>query len=448
MYLRYDGFNKKIISATVIIGSGSFAAKLCALASQVVIARWFGASSVLDAYYVAILVPLYAIGIFSGSFSGAVIPTYVRLRENQGQQQSQDLFARVATIAVAALAVLASLLLIAAPWVIGLVGPGFDLPQRSLTQILYFCLLPVLVIGGVSSIQQSFLEANRRFALPALASVVIPIVTVLAVAAGTSSLGIYSLVAGTLVGFCLNLVLLVPATRRCGLRIKFISFKLDPDIRLILGQYWPLVAGSALMSTNPIVDQAMASSLGPGSVASLNYGTRITAAILSIGTMALSSALLPYYASFSANGDIQAARRTLRYFVVLSLIVTIPLTSFMYVFAEPLVRILYQRGAFSTSDTALVSQVLSMSVLQIPAYTAGIVGVRLLNAFNQNRVVALIGVCNMAANLFLNYLFMSLFGLPGIALSTAVVYVISAILIFAAVRRTFRTRLYFTPAGA
>jgi putative peptidoglycan lipid II flippase len=124
----------------------------------------------------------------------------------------------------------------------------------------------------------------------------------------------------------------------------------------------------------------------------------------------------------------------------LILITTVILTGILVVCAQPMVRILFERGSFTAKDTHVVSLVTAFFVLQIPFYVAGILGVRLLNALGMSRSILLICAANLVVNVLGNLLLMRRLGVAGIALTTSLVYLVSGAQVFFVIRRELNRR--------
>jgi len=111
----------------------------------------------------------------------------------------------------------------------------------------------------------------------------------------------------------------------------------------------------------------------------------------------------------------------------LILLVTIPLTFVLVYFSEPIVRLLFERGAFTSVDTLRVSQVQALFLLQLPFYFLGILMVRLISSLNMNHILMQAATINLLLKVVFNYLLMKWMGVAGIALSTALMYTASFI---------------------
>ena len=114
---------------------------------------------------------------------------------------------------------------------------------------------------------------------------------------------------------------------------------------------------------------------------------------------------------------------------------SLPVVAVLWLLSEPIVRLMFERGAFTAEDTALVALIQGLYALQIPFYLAGALGSRVLNALSLNRVTAVIGMLNCITNLIFDYVFMIWLGLPGIALATSAVYFCSSLVILFVVQR-------------
>ena len=159
----------------------------------------------------------------------------------------------------------------------------------------------------------------------------------------------------------------------------------------------------------------------------LEYGNRLSAALLGIGATGLGTAVLPYVSKTVADKDWSGLQHTLKKYTILILQLSIPCTILIFIYSEPIIQLIFQRGAFTESDTQLVGQVQAMYILQVPFYMLSILKVRLISSIKYNQILFYGALISFVLNILLNYLFMQYFGVSGIALSTAAVYLVSYI---------------------
>lgn len=435
---RRASVNRRIFAAMATVGAAGVLLKVVAMAKDVVVASYFGTSDAVDAFFIALTVPTFAINMITASLPVALVPAYVRVARAEGAEGARRLLSGTLVGTVALVALVSLVLVLSAPLLLPLIGANFGGEKLVLTRHLFYFLLPAVLLAGLSGILSSLLNAHERFLLAAMTPVLGPALTIVFLVAAGARWGVYSLAVGLLAGAVAELLVLAWSAFRRGLLVASRWTGWHPETRRVLEQYVPMVVGAAVMGSSPLIDQSMAASLGPGSVAALGYGSKVVAAVLSIGASALSTAIFPHLSSMVAAADWAGVRNTVRTYVRLVLAVSIPAVVVIVALSGPIVRVLYQRGAFSAEDTSVVSRVQALFALQIPFSTLGIIGVRLLSALSANRTLMWISMGNFVTNVVGNYLFMQVWGVAGIAFSTSVVYVISATVIWWCVQRRIR----------
>lgn len=424
---RQLSVNRRIFAAMITVGGFAFVVKLAAVAKELVVAYQFGTGDVLDAFLIAFLLPSFAINVIAGSFNSALIPTYIQLREQGGEEAAQRLFSNVMLLSTALLIVVSGLLALSVSYILPILGSGFSPDKLALTRSLFFVLLPVLVLSGLTTTWAAVLNAGERFALAAMAPMLTPVITVVVLVVMGKVWGIYALAFGTVSGFALEAGLLARGIKRQRLSLVPLWHGMNPALRQTMHQFAPMVAGAFMMSSTVLVDQSMAAMLSAGSVSVLSYGNKVVSGLLGMGSVALGTAVLPHFSRMVAVEDWRGIRHSLRTYTRLILLTTLPLTLGFVYFSEPLVGLLFERGAFTAADTHLVGQVQAFYLLQMPFYMFGILIVRLISSLRANILLMQAASINFFLNIILNYILMQWLGVAGIALSTSIVYLISVV---------------------
>ncbi|HYW73414.1 MAG TPA: lipid II flippase MurJ [Pyrinomonadaceae bacterium] len=433
-----------VITAALLIAFLTAIVRVASVGKELIIAGRFGTSEELDAYLIAILLPVAIVSVLAGSLSAAFIPIYVETRENEGQVAARRLFGSIISWSLPLLIALAALVVVTAPWYLPVLGSGFS-PEKLRFTFRLVCLDSVfIVIGGISGAYTAALNAERKFAVTSAAPLATPIITIAFLwwAPGWRTV---ALIVGLLAGGLAELLIL-------GLALKRLQFSLLPHwpqvhrkIRRFTGQFLPVISGSILHSGNSIVDQAMAAMLATGSVAALNYGNRIAQFPLGLASAALGTALMPHLSSMAASRNWPELYRSVRRYIFLSFALTLPLTAGLIIFSTPIVSLLFHRGAFVAEDVRLVSQIQALYALEIPSYLVSIIVARLISSLQQNRLLLFGTIINLFTNLCLNYLFMRWWGLPGIALSTSCVNLCSTIIWYLVIMGRLRKLMNTAP---
>ncbi|HWZ41868.1 MAG TPA: lipid II flippase MurJ [Candidatus Saccharimonadales bacterium] len=404
------------------VGLASVLAKMAIAAKELFVARTFGRGDDLDAFLIAFLLPSFAMTLIMGALWSALVPVLVELQEKGGPGATERLLSGVLSLSLFFLMVIALPLGLLAPFYLPYVAHGFSVEKLRLTRELLYILLPWVVISGISMLLTFILNAVEKFALPACVAVLTPMVISGFLVFKAREWGTFSLAIGTIAGGLAELLTLLYILERHGIRLRLRWSGLDPELRSILRQFAPMLAGAFLMGSTTVVNQTMAALLPAGSVATLNYASRVTNAILAIGATALSTAALPYFSKMAAENDWQGCRHTIQRYSVLIVAATLPLTLLLMALSTPLIRILFQGGVFTASDTEVVGRVQIFYVIQIPFYIWGILLVRFLSAVRRNDLVMYASALNLMLNVVFNLVLMKKWGIAGIALSTSLVY--------------------------
>jgi putative peptidoglycan lipid II flippase len=417
--------NRRIFSAMLTVGGFTTLVKLAAAAKEMAIAYQFGTSDELDAFLIALVIPAFAVTLIGGSLNAALIPTYIQIREQEGQPAALRLLSSVMVVSIGFLVVLSVILAFTAAYILPLVASGFSAEKMAVTRSLYYGLLSTLVLSGVATTWGAILNAENRFALAAVAPVATSIITIPVVIVMATYWGSYVLVIGMVGGAFIEACLVGWGLTRAGVSLVPRWCGTSPAVKRVFQQYAPMVAAAFLMSGTGVVSQSMAATLDAGSVSAFAYGSKVTNLLLGIGVLAVSTAVLPHFSRMVATADWPGLRHTLLTYSCWLLLGTIPVTAALIYYSEPVVAFVFQRGAFTEADTHLAGRVQAMLLLQVPVYAVGMMFVRLISALKANYLMLWSNVINLVTFVVLTYVLIPQFGVVGIALATSIMYLVS-----------------------
>ena len=192
-----------------------------------------------------------------------------------------------------------------------------------------------------------------------------------------------------------------------------------------MAQYLPMIIGAMLAGGVTFVDQSMAASLASGSVASLNYGVRLVAVMIHVLAGGLGTAVLPFFSSLVDGREWDELRRLVSYYTKLIFCTTPVLTVLLFLFSQSIISTFLERGMFDSGDSLLVGRIQTAYAIQIPFYICATMFLRLASALTRNQVLMIVAGISLVSNAALNLIFMEIWGVVGIALSTSIVSVIT-----------------------
>jgi len=414
-----SSLNRSILRAAISIGAVGVAVKLAATAKEIAVAGVYGRSDAMDAFLAAALIPSLLVNLISESMNQALIPTLVRVREQEGRDRAQQLLSNSMLSLCLLLIAASALMALAAPVFFPLIASHFPAAKLALSIRLFYGLLPIVLMTGVAVNCAAVLNTLDRFALPALAPIVISVSVIAGALTLGARFGIWAMVYATLAGSLLHAALVASMMHAHGYRFRLRWCGTTEASREVCRQYGPVLLSGLVASGGLLVDQAMAAMLPSGSVSALVYANRFVTVVVSLFAGAISTAIVPYISRVVAHRDWPACRHTLRTWVRLTALVSVPIALLLIAGAHPLVRLVFQHGAFGPRDTAIVARALAMFAIQIPFFVVSRVFYRFIVAMRRTDLIFYCGAINLALDIVLNLVFMRLYGIAGIALATS-----------------------------
>lgn len=437
--------SKRVLFQMAIVGACTGLVKIAGAAKVIFSARAFGVSDSVDAYFIAFLVAAFFGDTLAGSLNSALVPTFIEVREIEGRGNAERLYQNVMAGAVLLMTTVAILLLATAQLTLRPFASHFDADKFALTCKLFRIMLPAMPLAALASVWRSVLNSDGRFALPAMVPGATAGVSILFLLLYARTWGVYSLAAGTLVGAVLEAGLLALMMMQRGHALLPQWTGRSTALDQVLTQYWPVVAGVVLLGGAPLIDQAIAAMLGSGSVSALQYGTRVTVVLLAVGPSAVSTAILPHFSKLIITRDSSELWRSLRSYAAIILAVTIPAIIVLIAMSEFIVRVFFEHGHFTDAATGVVTSVQRFSLLQIPSAMVMALVLRLISSMKVNQLLFRAAVLFGVLNLSLDLLFIRWMGISGIALSSAIVQLVTVIYLIVLMRRRLAASLNSSP---
>lgn len=389
---------------------------------EMLIAYFFGATALVDAFVVASNIYALTVGIIGHAFSVAGTPLLVEKFVKEGQPAQRAAFFAFLRFALLVALIISFILPFAAPGIVLVLAPRFSPETHWLSVKLLWAMLP-MALGVVGlALAGAYLNARRRFGLDKLGDISVNLI-IIGFLFAAPVLGIYSLAVGWSLGcFLAACALLAPALWRANWwRGRFWS----PEIKEFMALTAPMLIAYAASQVNAIADRAFASSLDPGSIAALGYGWRL-ALVPTVLAGAVSTVQLTRASEMAAAGDIKRFKASVREILLKGAAAMIPLSVVLVWLARPLVQLVFQRGAFDALATEKASLALVCYGFGLFPQLAIATLAASLRGMKDTKTPVLASVLAVTVNIVLNFLLVRPFGIAGLATSTSAAMVVSA----------------------
>ncbi|HJW74771.1 MAG TPA: murein biosynthesis integral membrane protein MurJ, partial [Thermoleophilia bacterium] len=420
------GHARRLAWAAVFVASATGISRLTGLAREILTADSYGLSADLGVFTSVSVIPNLIRQLFAdAAISAAFVPVFAQLFSRGETQRAYRLASSLLTFMIVVVGGLVLTLVIAAPLLVRLVYPALANDaelDRLATQTLQL-LLPTVLVFSVAGVITGVLYAYERFVMPAVVSIVwnLVIIFFLVFYSEPSALGIYALVLGTVAGTVAELVLLILAVRRVDLDWSLSFHWRDSLFRRVLVLMVPVTITLGILNFNAVVDIVFAQFVSVDASAQLNYAFRLYQLPQGMFAITIATVLFPMLSRYAAHDDVTGVRDTISLGVRQVFFISLPFAAWFVVVPDAVVRLIYQHGSFTASDTALVAPVLAFFTLGMLFANANIMFNRGFQSLQRPWLPLYVGLVNLGLNALLDWALYRPLGVGGIVLSTSIV---------------------------
>jgi putative peptidoglycan lipid II flippase len=429
---------RRLALSTAIFALATGLSRILGLVREMVASYYFGAQGAINAFTVAFQIPnLVRALVADAALSSAFVPVFSDLLEKGERKRAWRVASSLLWLMLLGLGGLSALFMLIAPLLIRPFHPvDFDLAV-GLSRVLF----PIVGLLGVSGIVVGILNSYDQFTIPALT----PVVWNLAIIAGlvigvpqadTSSAKLYVYAGSILVGTVIQVLLPFPWLRGLDDRLHFVIDWRDPAVARTFKLMIPVTLGLGLINVNALIDTFFASRFIDNNLAptAIDKAFRVYMLPQGVFSVAVATVLFPTMSRLASRGDMPGFRRTLSLGLRQIAFLLIPASVVSAVLAEPIVRLLYQRGQFDAHATHVVAGALAAFSIGLTFNGMMLMLNRAFFSLQSNWVPTAVALGNLFVNALLDALFYPL-GVWGIPLSTSIVNIAGTAALIVLLRR-------------
>jgi putative peptidoglycan lipid II flippase len=428
---------RRLARTTAIFSLATGISRVLGLVREIVAKSYFGVTGPINAFEMAFLVPntIRAL-VADAALSSAFVPVFSDLIEKGERKRAWRVASSLFWLTLLGLGGITALFIVVAPWVMPIFYPQDHDLLVGLSQVLF----PIVALLGVSGIVVGILNTYDEFSIPALTPVAWNLVIIGGLVLGIphahgTDHKLYVYAIAILAGTFVQVLLPVPWLRGKDGRLRMVIDWRDPAVRQVFKLMLPVTLGLGLININALIDGTIGSWLVSNNApASITAAFRVYMLPQGMFSVAVATVLFPSLARFASRGDLSGFRDTTALGLRQIAFLLVPASVVSAVLAEPIIRIIYQRNAFTPSQTPVVAACLA-------AFSAGLTfnGTMLMlnRAFfslQENWVPTAVALANLFVNGLLDVAFSPL-GIWGIPLATSVVNLAGTLALVVLLRR-------------
>ncbi|TDT51975.1 murein biosynthesis integral membrane protein MurJ [Fonticella tunisiensis] len=422
---------KHLLKGSIIIITFTILSKILGFLRETLVAANFGATYDADIFNFSMGLVGLLLGSIGSGLATTFIPMLTEAIETKSKRMRNRFVSNVINVTLLVVFVLLLFGLIFTKYIVMAFAPGFIgnekvfLDAVNITRIMFFSMIFI----GLQNIFTGIHQSHNRFTVPAAVGFVMNGVYIFYLIFFAKKYGIYGLAIASVISYFLQLLIYIPEYKRLGYKYRFILDFKDEDLRRMFKLMLPVLIGASISQINFLVDRQLATLVGEGSIAVLNYANKLNTFIYGIFAVAISTVIYPTLATYSAQDNIDGYKNAVVRAVNMVMFIMIPATFGMMVLRQPFVVAAFQRGAFTKEASTITAMALFF-------YSPGMIFIGIRDIINRafysvkdTKTPMINGIAGVVLNIILNLLLVKYIGVSGLALATSISITVTTVLL-------------------
>lgn len=425
----------KVIKSAIGLIIVTGLAKVIGFIREIVLASAYGASELTDAYLISTSIPNAIFAIIGIALSTTFIPIYCDIKKKNGRKEADKFTSNIINICILISIILVLIITINIEVIVKLFAVGFSGEILDLTIKMTKISIWSIVLLSINAGIKSFLNANDNFVVSGLIGIPHNIAIMGSIFLSVILKDETILIYGFIIGSLIQILVQVPSAIKLKYEYKFILNFKDEYIRKLLILLGPVLIGVSVDQVNTIVDKTLASTLPAGSISALNYSNRLITFVMAIFIISISSVIYPMLSNLSLEKTKEKFIESVNKIINIISILIIPISVGSIALSTPIVRVLFQRGAFDENAT-------TMTAIALVFYSIGIIGFGLREVLSKvfyslqdTKIPMINGIIAMILNIIINLVLIGRMGHAGLALGTSLSSILCTQLLFKSLKK-------------
>jgi putative peptidoglycan lipid II flippase len=415
----------RLARSTAFFSAATGLSRVLGLVREIVAASYFGVSAAMSAFTIAFQIPNLVRALFAdAALQGAFVPVFTELLEKGRRREAFHVASSLFFLILLVLGLTTALFVVFAEPIVSLIAPGFDDQPalHDLTVGLSQLMFPIVLLLALSGLIVGMLNSFEHFSVPALAPVAWNLVIIVALVVLTPLFEgqdrVYAYAIGVLVGTLVQFLLPIPWLRGRGGHFSFALDWRSEHVRRVLWLMLPVTLALGMINLSLLINSLFGTLVSDAAPAAIDKAFRIYQLPQGLFSISIATVLFPTLSKLAARGADADLRATMSNGVRQICLLLIPSAVLMAVLAEPIVRLLYQRGEFGPEATDLVATALVWWSISLPFQGVSLLFSRTFFGLQQPWATTALAVVNMVVNAAVALALYEPFGIAGIVLGT------------------------------
>ena len=413
----------RLALSTIFFSAATGVSRIVGLVREVVAAYYFGVTGPMSAFTIAFQVPNLVRALFAdAALQGAFVPVFSELLEKGRRREAVHVASALFWLIMVVLGGITAGFILLAGVIMPIFAPGFGPFLTDLTVELSQILFPIVLLMALTGLFAGMLNSLEHFSVPALAPIAWNVVIILFLTVFRTDFGgaghIDAYAWGVLAGTIVQFLMPIPWLRKYGVSIRFRWDWRNPYVIRVLKLMLPVTLALGVINFDNVINSIFGTLVSRQAPAAIDRAFRIYMLPQGIFSVAIATILFPTLSRFATREDFEGLRKTMANGVRLIALMLIPSAVLMMVLAQPITRLVYQRGVFNAEATDLVTTAMVFWAISLPAQGISLLFSRTFFSLQRPWITTAIAVANMVVNVALSALLYRPFGIAGIVLGS------------------------------
>lgn len=407
--------------------------KILGLLKETILAYKFGTSFIVDAYTVAITFPSIIFAVFAGGIAESFIPVIAGIDTEKDRIQFTNNVMIITSIVSIAMTIIC---IVFYGEIVELLAPGFGIESKELAGRFIFLISFIFPVMMAFNIIVAYLTSEEFFIATNVCNFIITnIILIVSIYIATPQ-NTDVLIIGYIVSYIVPLVcLLVYAYRKAHYRFRIVVDLRSQKLRELVKLSIPLGLSLIINQINAMVGRAIASYIGPGIIAALNYANKVQLIFFSLTTSIVMSICYPRINKHFAKQDFGTGMYYVQKGFMITSLFGVPICVALFIFAKPITEFIFERGIFASDSTLITSECLAYYAIGIPFYSYREILLRALAAYKKQNLILKNTAIAIAVNILCSIILMETLEHIGIALATSIAGIVASVLMYYDLKR-------------
>ena len=425
----------KVVQSASILFIATIISKVVGFLRDLVIGYVYGIGVISDSYLMALnIITVAFISLLCVAIQSTYMPVYTDIEAKDGKLKALKFTSNIINIIF-----IISLIVVVLGWfftepLVKLFATGFEGERLKLTMQLTRIILFSVGLVCITYVLKAYLEIHDYFLVTGLMP--LPYNTSIIIAVLLSkTFGVEILAYGTVFAFFAQMAFLIPFCYKKGFRYKFNINLLDKNVKQMGLAIIPVLIGASAYQINSLVDKNLSSFLDTGSLSALNYAYKLNIFVIGVFVASITTVMYPLFSKLGSNRNLKQLKIALCKSVNAVILITMPISVGAFILSKPIVRILFEKGAFDANATIITAQVLSCYAIGMVASGMRDILVRIFYSLQDTKIPMKNSILCVICNILFNLILIQTMKVSGLALGSSLAAIVAVCFLMIQLRK-------------